>query len=45
MVLLSNTKRTMIAIEGYGLKIVEQRPIKIETDLSAYSLDETHDRT
>jgi 3,4-dihydroxy 2-butanone 4-phosphate synthase/GTP cyclohydrolase II len=45
MVLLSNTKRTMIAIEGYGLKIVEQRPIKIETDLSAYSLDESHDRT
>jgi 3,4-dihydroxy 2-butanone 4-phosphate synthase/GTP cyclohydrolase II len=44
MVLLSNTKRTMIAIEGYGLKIVEQRPIKIDTDLSAYSLDETHDR-
>ena len=44
MVLLSNTKRTMIAIEGYGLKIVEQRPIKIDTELSAYSLDETHDR-
>ena len=45
MVLLSNTKRTMIAIEGYGLKIVEQRPIKIETDLSAYTMEESHDRT
>jgi len=45
MVLMSNTKRTMIAIEGYGLKIVEQRPIQIVTDLTAYSLDESHDNT
>ncbi len=44
MILLSNTKRTMIAIEGYGLKIVEQRPIKISSDLSAYKMEESHDR-
>jgi 3,4-dihydroxy 2-butanone 4-phosphate synthase/GTP cyclohydrolase II len=44
MILLSNTKRTMIAIEGYGLKIVEQRPIKISTDLSSYTMEESHDR-
>ena len=34
LILLSNTKRVMIAIEGYGLKIVEQRPIKLD-DASA----------
>ncbi len=28
MVLLSNTKRTIIGLEGYGLTVVEQRPIK-----------------
>lgn len=44
MILLSNTKRTMIAIEGYGLKIVEQRPIKISSDLSSYTMEESHDR-
>jgi 3,4-dihydroxy 2-butanone 4-phosphate synthase / GTP cyclohydrolase II len=27
MILLSNTKRTIISLEGYGLKVVEQRPI------------------
>ncbi len=27
MVLLSNTKRTIIGLEGYGLTVVEQRPI------------------
>ena len=27
MVLLSNTKRSVVGIEGYGLKIVDQRPI------------------
>ena len=28
MILLSNTqKRTIVALEGYGLKVVEQRPI------------------
>jgi len=27
MVLLSNTKRTIIGLEGYGLSVVEQRPI------------------
>lgn len=29
MVLLSNTKRTIIGLEGYGLSVVEQRPIKV----------------
>jgi 3,4-dihydroxy 2-butanone 4-phosphate synthase/GTP cyclohydrolase II len=27
MVLLSNRRRTVIGLEGYGLNIVEQRPI------------------
>jgi 3,4-dihydroxy 2-butanone 4-phosphate synthase/GTP cyclohydrolase II len=27
MVLLSNTKRTIVGLEGYGLNMVEQRPI------------------
>jgi 3,4-dihydroxy 2-butanone 4-phosphate synthase/GTP cyclohydrolase II len=27
MVLLSNTKKTIIGLEGYGLSVVEQRPI------------------
>ena len=29
MVLLSNTKRTIIGLDGYGLSVVEQRPIKV----------------
>ncbi len=29
MILLSNTKRTIIGLEGYGLSIAEQRPINI----------------
>ena len=29
MVLLSNTPKTIIGIDGYGLKVVEQRPIPI----------------
>ena len=29
MILLSNTKRTIIGIEGYGLSVVEQRPIPV----------------
>ena len=29
MVLLSNTKRTIIGLEGYGLSVVEQRPILV----------------
>ncbi len=28
MILLSNTKRTIIGLEGYGLTVVKQRPIK-----------------
>jgi 3,4-dihydroxy 2-butanone 4-phosphate synthase / GTP cyclohydrolase II len=27
MIVLSNTKRTIVGLEGYGLKMVEQRPI------------------
>ena len=27
MVLLSNTRRTLVGLEGYGLNIVDQRPI------------------
>ncbi len=29
MVLLSNTQRTVVGLEGYGLNIVEQRPIRM----------------
>jgi 3,4-dihydroxy 2-butanone 4-phosphate synthase/GTP cyclohydrolase II len=28
MILLSNTKRTIIGLEGYGLTVVEQRPLR-----------------
>ncbi len=28
MVLLSNTQRTIVGLEGYGLTVVEQRPIE-----------------
>ena len=27
MIVLSNTKRTLVGLDGYGLKVVEQRPI------------------
>ena len=30
MILLSNTERTLVGLEGYGLSIVERRPIKID---------------
>ncbi|AFX99029.1 3,4-dihydroxy-2-butanone 4-phosphate synthase [Candidatus Endolissoclinum faulkneri L2] len=30
MILLSNTKRTIIGLDGYGLKVVEQRSITID---------------
>ncbi|MCB2101157.1 MAG: 3,4-dihydroxy-2-butanone-4-phosphate synthase [Rhodobacterales bacterium] len=30
MILLSNTQRTIVGLEGYGLKVVEQRPIPAE---------------
>ncbi|HEX9702549.1 MAG TPA: hypothetical protein VGA19_06815, partial [Rhodospirillales bacterium] len=29
LILLSNTKRTIVGLEGYGLSIVEQRPILV----------------
>ena len=32
MVLLSNTQRTIVGIEGYGLRVVEQRPIPTDAD-------------
>jgi hypothetical protein len=30
MILLSNTKRTIVGLEGHGLTIVGQRPIAIQ---------------
>jgi len=30
MILLSNTKKTIVGLEGYGLSVVEQRPIAAE---------------
>ena len=30
MVLLSNTQRTIVGIDGYGLTVVDQRPIEPE---------------
>ena len=30
MIVLSNTERTLVGLEGYGLTIVERRPIKID---------------
>ncbi len=45
MILLSNTKRMMIAIEGYGLKIVEQRPLKLKPGNPIPVPDEFYDRT
>ena len=29
MILLSNTKRSIVGLDGYGLKVVEQRPIPV----------------
>ena len=31
MILLSNTQKTIVGLEGYGLSVVEQRPIKSES--------------
>jgi 3,4-dihydroxy 2-butanone 4-phosphate synthase/GTP cyclohydrolase II len=31
MVLLSNIKRTIVGLEGYGLSVVDQRPIPTES--------------
>ena len=36
MVLLSNTKRTIIGLEGYGLSVVEQRPILVAAKKARY---------
>ena len=32
MIVLSNTKRTIVGLDGYGLKVVEQRPIPLDGD-------------
>ena len=32
MIILSNTEQILVGLEGYGLKIVERRPIKISKD-------------
>jgi 3,4-dihydroxy 2-butanone 4-phosphate synthase/GTP cyclohydrolase II len=29
MILLSNTTRTVVGLEGYGLNIVDQRPLEL----------------
>ena len=31
MVLLSNTQHTIVGLEGYGLRVVEQQPIRLES--------------
>ena len=31
MVLLSNTQHTIVGLEGYGLRVVEQKTIRIES--------------
>ena len=32
MIVLSNTKRTIVGLDGYGLRLVEQRPIPLDGD-------------
>ena len=32
MILLSNTQKTLVGLEGFGLKVVEQRPIPVSKD-------------
>ena len=29
MILLTNSSRTLVGLDGYGLKVVERRPIEI----------------
>jgi GTP cyclohydrolase II len=31
MILLSNTRHTIVGLEGYGLRVVEQRSITFDT--------------
>lgn len=45
MILLSNTKRTMVAIEGYDLKIVEQRGLKLKADSVIPVPDDFYERS
>ena len=35
MILLSNTQRTIVGLEGYGLTVVEQRPIELAEEEGA----------
>ena len=35
MVLLSNSQHRLVGLEGYGLNIVEQRPLTAEVDLGS----------
>jgi 3,4-dihydroxy 2-butanone 4-phosphate synthase/GTP cyclohydrolase II len=35
MIVLSNTQRNLVGLEGYGLKVVEQRPIPLGADVAA----------
>ena len=34
MILLSNTRRTVVGLEGYGLNIIDQRPVEAEPGLT-----------
>ena len=37
MILISNSKKTIIGLEGYGLKIVERVPIEIKPNSINYN--------
>lgn len=32
MIVLSNVERTIVGLEGYGLSVVETRPIKVRRE-------------
>ncbi len=35
MIVLSNTQRNLVGLDGYGLTLVEQRPIPLDGDPAA----------
>ncbi len=35
MIVLSNTQRNLVGLDGYGLKVIEQRPISLGGDATA----------
>jgi 3,4-dihydroxy 2-butanone 4-phosphate synthase/GTP cyclohydrolase II len=35
MIVLSNTQRNLVGLDGYGLKVIEQRPIPLGGDAAA----------